>query len=190
MCDSMMSILHIRMLKGEGIMSNLDAMLEAECRRLEAKQEDLQEQIRQAGEQLAQVRARLEHVWALLGKEGVTESHKGGTQTSNSHDESAPQNVCDLAVEILGERGGEPMYYKELAEEVVRRGGVLNGATPWANLSARLVQDERFVRPTAKGFYALRRDYPTARNVGARQKSGRRQRRNQIKSNNSTEAMP
>ena len=64
------------------------------------------------------------------------------------------------------------MYYKDLAQEVVRRGGILKGARPWANLTARMVQDERFVRPTAKGFYALRRDYPTARNVGARLKGG------------------
>ena len=66
------------------------------------------------------------------------------------------------------------MYYKELAQEVLSRGGTLNGATPAATLTARMVRDERFVRPTAKGFYALRRDYPTARNVGARSTGSRR----------------
>ncbi len=66
------------------------------------------------------------------------------------------------------------MYYKDLAEEVMRRGGVLNGKTPGATLNARMVRDERFVRPTSKGYYALREDYPAARNVGARRHAQRR----------------
>lgn len=168
-------------------MKELNALLEAECGRLEAEQEDLQEQIRQGADQLAQVRDRLQHVRALLGKAGVTESRDEDTQTSKGQEKTTSLNVCDLAVEILGERNGEPMYYKDLAREVMRRGGALNGLTPWASLSARLVQDERFVRPTAKGFYALRRDYPTARNVGARRKGSRGRRNGQIQPKHSRE---
>ena len=166
--------------KEGSVMTDLNTLLEAECRRLEGEQDNLQEQIRQGADQLALVRLRLEHVRALLVKEGVTESHDKDTQTSNGQVDNTTLNVCDLAVEILGERNGEPMYYKELAQEVIRRDGILNGATPWNTLTARMVQDERFVRPTAKGFYALRRDYPTARNVGARLKGGRR--RSKVKS--------
>lgn len=155
-------------------MADLNTLLKAECARLEIKQTDLQEEIRQRADQLAQVKARLEHIRALLGEEEESGSRGGGTQASNGRkSNSTPLNASDLAVEILSERSGEPMYYKDLAREVVRRGGTLNGATPWATLSARMVQDERFVRPTAKGFYALRRDYPNARNVGARRKSTR-----------------
>jgi hypothetical protein len=66
------------------------------------------------------------------------------------------------------------MYYKELADEVIKRGGVLGGKAPEATLTARLVRDERFVRPTSKGFYALRADYPNAPNVGARKHPQRR----------------
>ena len=113
---------------------------------------------------------------ALLGKEKVAASSGEGSRTSHGKSDNTPSTICDIAVEILGERNGEPMYYKELAEEVVKRDGILKGQTPWATLAARMVQDERFVRPTAKGFYALRRDYPTARNVGARLKGSRRRR--------------
>ena len=147
-------------------MTDLNTMLEAERRRLETEQVDLQEKVRQGADQLAIVRSRIEHVLALLGKEKVTESRGEASHKSPSTSNNTSHTICDTAAEILDERNAEPMYYKELAQEVVRRGGVLNGATPWA--TARMVQDERFVRPTAKGFYALRRDYPTARNVGAR----------------------
>ena len=157
-------------------MIDLNALLEAERQRLEAEQANLQEQLRQGADQLALVKGRLEHVQALLGEERVPGGRGDGSQPSSHRGDNTPRNVCDIAVEILGERGGEPMYYKELAQEVIARGGILNGETPWANLTARMVQDARFIRPTAKGFYALRRDYPTARNVGARQKGGRRRR--------------
>ena len=158
-------------------MTDLTTLLEAELRRLESERADLQEQARKGTDQLAQVKARLEHVTALLGRDVVTESRVEGSLTSSAIDDNISPTIRDIAVAILSERNAEPMYYKELAKEVLKRGGSLKGETPWATLAARMVRDERFVRPTAKGFYALRRDYPTARNVGARLKSGRRWRR-------------
>ena len=155
-------------------MTDLNTLLEAERQRLQAEQVDLQEKLRQGADELAEVKGRLEHVQALLGEEWVPEGRGDGSQASSHHKDNTPHNVCDIAVEILDERDSEPMYYRDLAQEVIARGGILNGATPWATLTARMVRDTRFVRPTAKGFYALRRDYPTARNVGARQKGGRR----------------
>ena len=157
-------------------MTDLNTLLEAERERLEAEQTGLQEKVRQGADQLALVKSRLEHVLALLGKEKAAARSGEGSRASHGKDGNTPSTICDIAVEILGERNAEPMYYKELAEEVVKRGGVIKGQTPWATLTARMVQDERFVRPTSKGFYALRRDYPTARNVGARLKGGRRRR--------------
>ena len=157
-------------------MTDLNTLLEAERERLEAEQTGLQEKVRQGAYQLAIVRSRLEHVLALLGKEKAAASSGEGSPTSQGKGDNTSSTLCDIAAEILGERNAEPMYYKDLAEEVVKRGGSLKGQTPWATLTARMVQDERFVRPTAKGFYALRRDYPTARNVGARVKGGRRRR--------------
>ena len=168
-------------------MTDLNTLLKAEYRRLEAEEADLQEKIRQGADQLSHIRGRLEHVRALLGKEEVTESRARGSQELSNRPDNTPLNVGDLAIEILGERGGKPMYYKDLAQEVISRGGILKGATPWASLAARMVHDERFVRPTAKGFYALRRDYPTARNVGARGKSVRRRSRGKTKSSHTGE---
>ena len=157
-------------------MIDLNTLLKSERQRLEAEEANLQEQLRKGADQLAWVRGRIAHVQALLGEKMVPEGHRNGSQGLSHHQDDTPRDVCDIAVEILGERNGESMYYKELAHEVTKRGGILNGATPWATLTARMIQDGRFVRPTAKGFYALRRDYPTARNVGARLKGGRRRR--------------
>ncbi len=152
--------------------STLREMLDAEREQLEAEALELQGRVKQAQKRLSVVQWRLEHVRALLDENQSPQSDaKSLTQTEHSND--IQPNVCDIADEILTERDGEPMYYKELAQEVIRRGGALYGATPWANLTARMVQDARFVRPTAKGFYALRRDYPTARNVGARRQRRR-----------------
>ena len=42
---------------------------------------------------------------------------------------------------------------------------------PASGLVSRMTGDERFVRPTSKGFYALREDYPeVTQSVGARRR--------------------
>ena len=156
-------------------MTDLNTLLEAEHQRLKAKQANLQDQLRQSAEQLALMNSRLEHVRALLGKEHVQEGRGDGPHAPSHHEDDTPRNVYDIAVDILSDRNGVHMHYKELAQEVLTRGGVLNGVSPSATLNAQMVRDPRFVRPTAKGFYALRRDYPTARNVGARRKGSRRE---------------
>lgn len=153
--------------------TTLKEMLDAEREQLEAEALELQGRIKQAQKRLSVVQWWLEHVRALLDENQSPQS-EASSLTQAEHGNDIQRQVCDIADEILTERGGEPMYYKELAQEVIRRGGSLYGATPWANLTARMVQDSRFVRPTAKGFYALRSDYPNARNVGARRQRRRR----------------
>lgn len=152
--------------------STLDEMLQVERQQLETEARDLQQQQQAVQGRLSVVQRRLEHVRGLLeeeppqGSTALSQVSHGNTHRNRSH-------VCDIAESVLNEHGSQPMYYKDLATEVVRRGGVLNGASPGANLTARLVNDDRFVRPTAKGFYALRKDYPNARNVGARRQRRR-----------------
>ena len=153
--------------------TDLENLLSTERQQLEMEEADLLRSVEEAHTRLLDVQWRLEHVRALLGDK---ESQVADIipQAQHNHANSTPSHICDIAESILEERNGDPMYYKELAQEVIKRGGALYGATPWANLTARMVQDPRFVRPTAKGFYALRSDYPTARNVGARRQRRRR----------------
>ena len=145
----------------------LDSLLRAEGEQLETEETALRESIRGAQERLTVVQHRLEHVRALLAEEAPSSlpSNKHQIQRSQANSRG---DICDIAEAVLSERNRNPMYYKDLALEVTNRGGELGGARPAATLTARLVRDPRFVRPTTKGYYALRRDYPTARNVGAR----------------------
>ena len=125
--------------------------------------------------QASEIETRLreiEHRLDLVN--GLMEPPSNGTETHPRRNSTAPKpRAVDVAFEVLSERGSEPMYYKDLAQEVRSRGGDLSGENAAQILVARLVNDERFVRPIRKGFYALRKDYPNAQNVGQRKTRGR-----------------
>ena len=145
-------------------MVQLGTLLEAEKSRLDEERQTLQEQVAVAEKRLREIQVRLRHVGGLLGTDEAAETVL--SEATNS----AGRNLTDIAEEILGEREREPMHYKELAREVESRGGDLSGENAANILVARLVSDDRFVRPLRKGFYARRRDYPNAKNVGARKR--------------------
>lgn len=143
-------------------MTTLDTMLQVERDRLDDERQALEASILAARERLQVTAIRLRHISALL----ETSRPAGATATETTN--PSQHMVTDLAEEILRERKGEHMYYKDLAQEVQARGGELGGSNPANVLVARLVNDDRFVRPHRKGYYALRSDYPDAKNVGAR----------------------
>ena len=100
--------------------------------------------------------------------ESPTDSAALQPQDSHSTHNQDTTSAVEIAFQILAERNGETMHYKDLTHEVLARNGEIHGAEPARNLIARLVTDDRFVRPARKGFYGLRRDYPTAASVGRR----------------------
>jgi hypothetical protein len=146
--------------------SNLHSLLFEERSQLETEREKLAVQVDRAEARMREIDQRLTHVVALL--EGSGEVPIARTPTIPRR-----RDIVDLAAEVLGERNRQPMYYKDLAREVQERGGNLSGDNAPAALVARLVGDDRFVRPTRKGFYALRADYPNATNVGERKRRRR-----------------
>jgi hypothetical protein len=94
-------------------------------------------------------------------------------QNAEIHPSDTPSAV-DIAAEILSERSGEPMHYRDLADEVLLRGGLLPETSAPTTLNGRINRDDRFVRPFRRGFYALKKDHPNVRNsVGARRRSSR-----------------
>lgn len=141
----------------------LHTLLEDEKSRLTAQKLKLQKRIKEAEFQLREVQVRLHHVEGLLGT-----SESNGMEAGEKAKNSTVPSLTDIAEEVLTERDREPMHYKDLAREVQSRGGNLSDENGANILVARLVNDDRFVRPMRKGYYALRRDYPNARNVGAR----------------------
>ena len=145
-------------------MIELDNLLLAEKNRLNEERQALEAGITAAQKRLKEIHGRLRHVDGLLG---VSESSEA---VATGASKPAGRTMTDLAAEILDERQGDPMYYKDLAQEVQSRGGDLSGVNAANILVARLVSDDRFVRPLQKGYYALKRDYPDAKNVGARRR--------------------
>ena len=145
-------------------MIGLDNLLLAEKDQLDKERHTLQAQITAAEKRLKEIHVRLRHVDGLLG---VSESSEA---VSTRASKPVGRTMTDLAAEILDDRQGDPMHYKDLALEVQSRGGDLSGVNVANILVARLVGDDRFVRPVRKGYYALKRDYPDAKNVGARKR--------------------
>ena len=151
----------------------LEQVLQAEKEALEREQSELRSQLATADARLQEIEERLTHVNGLLNPSNAT------TRTPSLNGYHPTPAAADIAFEILLERDGETMYYKDLAAEVQNRGGDISGENAAQILVARLVKDERFVRPVRKGFYALRKDYPRAKNVGERKRpSGSRNRTN------------
>ena len=152
-------------------------MLEEECGLLEQALAESCQTIRRLESKQAKILSQLRHVRGLLGiSESGGESSDGALEGRGAYTGSRRYDVCDIAAKILAERNKEPMYYKDLAAEVLNRGGNMGGATPEATLVSRITKDNRFVRPQRKGFYALQEDYPGAISVGARNSSSRQRR--------------
>ena len=145
----------------------LEQALQAEKEALEEERQRLKEQVVRGEERLREIDIRLTHVHGLM-------SLNNGHTPASSQEKTTPKtSVVDIAFQILSERNGETMYYKDLAVEVKTRGGDIPAENAAQNLVARIVNDDRFVRPVRKGFYGLRQDYPKAQNVGERKKRGR-----------------
>ena len=136
-------------------MEELTVLLRMEKSRLTGVRRELEKQ-------LLEVNDRIRHVDGLLGPSLTTENDPSDVSTPKNRD------ICDIVVDILEEKAGEPAHYKELAKEVQARGEKFSSANPASVLLTRLVRDDRFVRPKSRGFYALRKDHPDATNVGAR----------------------
>lgn len=143
---------------------SLKASLEEQRQQLEEEIARLRTGIAQQQVQLTDAETRLNGLNSFLGVAKQTPEVVAEEPGGNN------RSICDMAAHILAGRNGEPMYYKDLAAAVQQRGGNLQGIRPEANLVAKLTSDslKRFVRPTRKGYYALKSDYPGAVSVGSR----------------------
>ena len=157
---------------------SLESSLRGERDRLQREIEQLREEIA-AKELLTRTKIeRLGHVQALLSHDSSPVAKPAPKRLESSAASTPSPKLLEMAEEILRERAGEPMHYRDLADELIKRGAIIRGQDPAGALVSRMTQDDnrradgekRFVRPTSKGFYALREDYPNARNVGARRR--------------------
>lgn len=156
----------------------LERSLLAERDRLQSEIDQLRQEIVEKELACRAKENRLGHVKALLTSASPKGSESESRPSPSQGRSTATARLLDMAEQVLREREGEPMHYRELADELIRLGAVIGGKDPAGSLVARMTQDDkgkaeeakRFVRPTSRGFYALREDYPNARNVGARRR--------------------
>jgi len=156
--------------------TELDNLLSEELNALGLRESSLEERCRANVAELEEIRRRRNLIRALLGLtddgEVATSLESGGVVQSLV--ESKPtsrrnvREVADIAYDIVVARRKKPIYYEELAEQVIEAGGVLGGESPAQTLVARISRDPRFVRPEKRGWYAAREFYPKAKSVGAR----------------------
>ena len=157
---------------------DLAASLGKERDKLQQAIEQLRQEIEEKTRERRLKEERLGHVQALLASEPPVNDEQVQSQRPSTSRSTPSPKLLDMAVQVLRERNGDPMHYRELADELMKRGAVIRGQDPAGALVSRMTQDDnrraeadkRFIRPTSKGFYALREDYPDARNVGARRR--------------------
>lgn len=156
----------------------LERSLLSERDRLQQEIEQIRQNIREQESECRNKEERLGHVLALLSDKAPAASESPQRRGNAASASTPTERLLEMAEQILRDRSGEPMHYRELADELMKRGAVIRGKDPAGALVSRMTQDDdrraeadkRFIRPTSKGFYALREDYPNARNVGARRR--------------------
>lgn len=169
---SMLAIIYLLSIYNNKTMdATLNKALEKEKESLEARRNELEQEIARLEAEREAISFRLGHVVVLIrGSEAdkVEEGKRVDLREMKAAEEST--DPVEIAHRILEEHGTEPVYYRELANTIKERGGELEGADPAMTLVSKLVADERFVRPFRRGWYALRAHYPRVKSVGARKK--------------------
>jgi hypothetical protein len=149
----------------------LKIALEREKTTLEAKRQELEQEIARLEKEKEAVSFRLGHVTALLrGPEKEEVREKRELDLLGTLVVERTTDPVEIAHQYLEEHGTEPVHYRKLADVVKEKGGELEGTDPAITLVSRLVADDRFVRPFRRGWYSLRAYYPKARSVGSRKK--------------------
>ena len=145
-------------------MDQLTVLLQEELESLTGNKSAIEATLLASRKRLGEIEIRIRHIEGLLNP---NIEHSDSTWPPKGMDRP---DIADLAEQVLSEKSPREIHYKTLAREVRLRGGLLKGKRPEAALIARLVSDLRFVRPSKKGYYALRKDYPAAKNVGSRRR--------------------
>ena len=145
---------------GYGSASPLAELLEKERAELRASIADLGREMANIRSERQEKESRLAHVEALLGINGAAPAAVPARRSARV--KTPTPVLLDMAAALLREREKEPMHYRELAAQLQERGAVIGGKDAAAGLVSRMSKDaqKRFLRPTSKGFYALREDYP------------------------------
>ena len=137
-------------------------------------------------DQLAQQESALRNY--LMAAGALPQELKGDSDLSvNINQQTTPEvkgwmrhrldpQLADLVFNILDKRNGHQMHYKEIVQEVAATGWPFtdNQSSREAWVNRVLNRDGRFIRPSKRGRYSLKKYYPNVkRSVGERQRMTR-----------------
>ena len=136
----------------------LERSLHSERDRLQQTIEQLRQEIEVKEAEFRANEERLIHVKALLSTEPPAVSERPRRPPGAPSPSTPTPQLLDMVEEVLRERSGEPMHYRDLADELMRNGAIIRGQDPAAALVSRMTQDDnqrneedrRFIRPPAR----------------------------------------
>lgn len=148
------------------VLSDLLHAAETELATVRSRRADLERAERVAAEKVRHVRALMELEGSNAPNLANTEPTAEALSLPETTDQRSQSNVPlgangstiaarpeDIAAEILGERGS--LHYRELWQEVARRGAVIVSSNPAGVLLTRISRDDRFTRGKGRGVYRL-----------------------------------
>lgn len=153
------------MVETGSVLSDLLRDAEAELGRLRAQRVELDRAERLASEKVAHLRALVElEAGRADAAEPTTEPAElsfsdlvprepRGPRPHASGGSPSEMRPEDIAAEVLSERG--PLHYRDLWDEVARRGGNIVSDNPAAVLLTRISRDDRFAKDQGRGVYRL-----------------------------------
>ena len=114
--------------------------LQADLRSLRTQRDELNDTI-------SKKETQARNLCELLESEGYVMQEPGeGRKASNG-------SVADEAYKLVSE-GGQPIYYKDIADRLIDAGVSIPGRDPQANLLSYIARDQRF-RRIGRGMYSL-----------------------------------
>ena len=157
-----------------------------ELEALRTRRQQLNDQINELmvhRDQLNQQESALQQFLSAAGVLPNVEAHARGLST-NETQHTDPEGkarmrhrldpeLADLVFNILDKRKGHQMHYKEIVQEVAATGWPFtdNQSSREAWVNRVLNRDGRFIRPSKRGRYSLKKYYPNVtRSVGERQR--------------------
>lgn len=177
-------MLHSALVETGSVLLELLRDAEAELARIRAQRGELDRAERLASEKVAHLRALVELEAGPASSQTKTAEdgelsfsdlvpkERRALRPRTSAGSPSEMRPEDIAAEVLSERG--PLHYRDLWEEVTRRGGNIVSGNPAAVLLTRISRDDRFAKDQARGVYRLTvSDEPTKASKRRRRKARR-----------------
>ncbi len=142
-------------MRDTGVTPQDRALLEELYIRAKESVESCRQEAEAARQRHAQAVERLAHLQALLDLDRPPErANQQGVKPATDANGGLDRQAVDIAAQVLAERN-TAMHYRDIYEEIQRRGILIRGANPANTLLTRMLRDGRFKPAAQRGSYVL-----------------------------------